>query len=243
MRNTILLDSTMRSVNMLSTLENAAKAAQNGTASYKEIMAAIQKAAGKTVATSKDTSEMTFDEYKDYIESQVNAMQMDDSRANDTVSIEITDGGFRAMQKDPLYEQWVLDSIRSALVTQNRTASLTGGSYVMLKYGQTRENYRAESWGKESQALFNAMSMTKGKKSSSSSFWMKRASQMTQNLLLTSQLARQKINLQTTLAKALGNSDSIEVSAVGGEAQMKQTSVAAAYWMYLMQQSMTGLGF
>ncbi|MCR5559743.1 MAG: hypothetical protein K6F62_05240 [Schwartzia sp.] len=72
---------------------------------------------------------------------------------------------------------------------------------------------------------------------------MKRASQMTQNLLLTSQLARQKINLQTTLAKALGNSDSIEASAVGGEAQMKQTSVAAAYWMYLMQQSMTGLGF
>ena len=244
MRNTIFIDPTMRSVNMLSALENASRAAADGTASYKEILAAIQKAAGKSANVSKDTSEMTFDEYKEYISDQVNAMKLDDSRANDTVSIEITDGGFRAMQKDAMYEQWVLDSIRSALATQNRTASLTGGSYVMLKYGQKREDCRAESWGKESQALFNAMTMTKGRKNSSSSFWMKRASQMTQNLMLTAQLAQQKIKLHNSLAKAFGSTDKTEEAMqMSGENRMNQVSASAAYWMYLMQQNMAGFGF
>ena len=244
MRNTIVLDSTMRSVNMLSALENASKAAQNGTASYKEIFAAIQRAAGKSVEPAKSREDMTFEEYKQYISDEVNTMKLDGSRVNDTVSIEITDGGFRAMKKDAMYEQWVMDSIRSALSTRNNTASLTGGSYVMLKYGQTREDHKAESWGKVSQALFNMMSMTKsGKNSASSSFWMKRASQMTQNLMLTAQLARQKIHLTNTMAKALGNTNTSELSSISGESQMKQTSASAAYWMYVMQQNMGGFGF
>jgi hypothetical protein len=151
---------------------------------------------------------------------------------------------FIRLYYDAMYEQWVLDSIRSALATQNRTASLTGGSYVMLKYGQKREDYRAESWGKESQALFNAMTMTKGRKNSSSSFWMKRASQMTQNLMLTAQLAQQKIRLHNSMAKAFGSTDKTEEAMqMSGENRMNQVSASAAYWMYLMQQNMAGFGF
>ena len=127
MRNTIFIDPTMRSVNMLSALENASRAAADGTASYKEILAAIQKAARKSANVSKDTSEMTFDEYKEYISDRVNAMKLDDSRANDTVSIEITDGGFRAMQKDAMYEQWVLDSFASGKDIYCETASMMYG--------------------------------------------------------------------------------------------------------------------
>ena len=67
---------------------------------------------------------------------------------------------------------------------------------------------------------------------------------MTQNLMLTAQLAQQKIKLHNSLAKAFGSTDKTEEAMqMSGENRMNQVSASAAYWMYLMQQNMAGFGF
>ncbi|MBR0289249.1 MAG: hypothetical protein IJQ82_09745, partial [Selenomonadaceae bacterium] len=59
--------------------------------------------------------EMTLDEYKSYIEGQLQNIPRNITRHRDDVTIVISDEGFQAMQNDSDYEAWVLDSVREEM--------------------------------------------------------------------------------------------------------------------------------
>ncbi|MBQ3451323.1 MAG: hypothetical protein IJG32_03560 [Selenomonadaceae bacterium] len=56
--------------------------------------------------------EMSFDEYKAYIEGELQNIPRNFTRYRDDVTIVISDAGYRAMQNDSAYEAWVLSRVR-----------------------------------------------------------------------------------------------------------------------------------
>ena len=59
--------------------------------------------------------EMTFDEYKAYIEGLLQNIPRNITRHRDDVTVVISDASFEAMQNDSAYEAWVLDCVREEL--------------------------------------------------------------------------------------------------------------------------------
>lgn len=97
----------------------------------------------------KETSpqEMSLDEYKSYIEGVLQNIPRNITRHRDDVTICISDDGFRAMQDDPAYEAWVIDSVREELSFPDYLCGYPGtyGRHEVIQFGATKEDYRGQS--------------------------------------------------------------------------------------------------
>ncbi len=133
-----------------------------------------------TVGTLYETGEvgafsaedMTLEEYKQYIYQKISQIPMHPSQAMSSISIHITDKGFEAMKKDPSYEKWVLDTLKASFSFYDPWASTCGGSFTVHRFGETKEEYRGDSWrmgfqGGKGGSIFD--------EESEESFWEKRA--------------------------------------------------------------------
>lgn len=96
------------------------------------------------------TQDMTLDEYKIYIESELQNIPRHFSRHRDDVTIVISDAGYRAMQNDSAYESWVLNSVREELNFPDYLCGYPGtyGHYDVMEFGATREDFRGHMWSK-----------------------------------------------------------------------------------------------
>ena len=94
--------------------------------------------------------DMTLDEYKAYIEGQLQNIPRNFTRYRDEVTIVISDAGFQAMQNDSDYEAWVLDSVREELSFPDYLWAYPGtnGRYDVMEFGATREDFRGHMWSK-----------------------------------------------------------------------------------------------
>lgn len=115
---------------------------------------------------------MTLEEYKQYIHMKISQIPMHPSQILRSVAIHITDEGFRAMQKDPEYEKWVMDTLKKDFGFYDPWANYCGGSFAVHHFGATKEEYHGEGWytgfqGGKGSTLFD--------KESEESFWEKRA--------------------------------------------------------------------
>ena len=92
--------------------------------------------------------EMTLDEYKSYIEGQLQNIPRNITRHRDDVTIVISDEGFQAMQNDSDYEAWVLDSVREELSFPDYLCGYPGtyGRHEVIQFGATKEDYRGQSF-------------------------------------------------------------------------------------------------
>ena len=88
--------------------------------------------------------EMTLDEYKDYIEGKLHNIPRNITRHRDEVTVVISDAGFIAMQNDPDYEAWVLDSVREELSFPDYLCGYPGtyGRYDVMQFGAAKEDFR-----------------------------------------------------------------------------------------------------
>ena len=88
--------------------------------------------------------EMSFDEYKAYIEGKLQNIPRNFTRHRDEVTVVISDAGFHAMQNDPEYEAWVLDSVREELSFPDYLCGYPGtyGRYEVMQFGETKEDFR-----------------------------------------------------------------------------------------------------
>ncbi len=88
--------------------------------------------------------EMTLDEYKDYIEGKLQNIPRNITRHRDEVTVVISDAGFIAMQNDPDYEAWVLDSVREELSFPDYLCGYPGtyGRYDVMEFDATKEDFR-----------------------------------------------------------------------------------------------------
>ena len=91
--------------------------------------------------------DMTPDEYKTYIEGELQNIPRHFSRHRDDVTIVISDAGYSAMQNDSDYEAWVLNSVREGLSFPDYLCGYPGnhGRHVTLQFGATREDFRGYS--------------------------------------------------------------------------------------------------
>ncbi len=91
--------------------------------------------------------EMTFDDYKAYIEGELQNIPRNITRHRDEVTVVISDAGYRAMQSDPDYEAWVLNRVREELSFPDYLCGYPGtyGRYEVIQFGATREDYRGQS--------------------------------------------------------------------------------------------------
>ena len=106
---------------------------------YDEILSEAREGLKKT-----SPQEMTLDEYKAYIEGELQNIPRNLTRYRDDVTIVISDAGYRAMQSDSEYEAWVLNSVREELSFPDYLCGYPGtyGHYDVMEFGATKEDYR-----------------------------------------------------------------------------------------------------
>ena len=109
---------------------------------YDEILSEARDGLKKT-----SPQEMTLDEYKAYIEGELQNIPRNLTRYRDDVTIVISDEGYQAMQSDSAYEAWVLDSVREELSFPDYLCCYPGtyGRHEVIQFGATKEDYRGQS--------------------------------------------------------------------------------------------------
>lgn len=88
-----------------------------------------------------NVKDMTLEEYKNYIHDKISEFSLHLDLMGDSISIHISDDGFKAMQNDPEYEKWVLQDIKTGVATPlpSWCRAMSGNQYIVANYGETRE--------------------------------------------------------------------------------------------------------
>lgn len=122
------------------------------------------------------TKDMTLEEYKIYIHDKISEFSLHPDLMGDSISIHISDDGFKAMQNDPEYEKWVLDDLKSAFATPmpGWARAIGGTKYQVVNYGATKEECHSTSWWTGYQ---NGTGDKVWGAQSKGSFWTKRGEQ------------------------------------------------------------------
>ncbi len=111
---------------------------------------AAREVARKAGEVSKE--EMTLQEYKQYISARISAIRIDPSHALESLRVQISDEGLKAMKTDGDYETWVLEMLEKAWSTPS-----TGmpGTFITYNIGAEREDFRVDTTnpGRELEAL------------------------------------------------------------------------------------------
>ena len=140
-----------------------------GVMGFKDVVTAV---GGKEEADAYSTADMTLDEYKQYIYQKISRIPMNPSQTMRSIAIHISDAGFEAMQKDPQYEKWVLDTLKYDFAYYDPWSEVCGESFTIHRFGASKEDYRADRW---------YLGYQKGRgraiyeKEAEESFWEKRA--------------------------------------------------------------------
>lgn len=114
-----------------------------GVLGFKDYVQAADDKSGVSALSAKG---MTLDEYKQYIFQKISMIPMHPSQVMRSVCVHISDEGFKAMQADPEYEKWVLDTLRRDFAFNDPWASVCGGSFAVHRFGATKEEYRGYGW-------------------------------------------------------------------------------------------------
>lgn len=140
-----------------------------GAMGFRDVVTAM---GGKGEAGAYSTADMSLDEYKQYIYQRISRIPMNPAQTMRSIAIHISDAGFEAMQKDPQYEKWVLDTLKYDFAYYDPWSEVCGESFTIHRFGATKEEYRADSW---------YLGYQKGRgraiyeKEAEESFWEKRA--------------------------------------------------------------------
>ncbi len=142
------------------------------------------------------TKDMTLEEYKSYIHDKISSMPLHPSQMNGSYSIQISEAGFEAMQNDPEYEKWVLDSIKTNFDFNDTWAPICGGCYCILVFGATEDEGYGQSWYPGYQ---NGNGGKIFDEKSKDSFWERRADRKRQQEII--EKSQEKRRLQRELAE------------------------------------------
>lgn len=179
-------------------LNTAANAASGKQVSGSAKSSSVKRAHGNTVSDLKRVSveAMTMDEYKAYIRQRIYALPLNPTQVLNSVTVDITDEGFAAMKDDPEYEEWVLDTLKVDFATVDPWSGITGGRYVIHRFGATKEDYRGESFNLDENGGMGQSILNAGAKKS---FWQRRSESIqsylkAQELLNLQQRRMERIN-------------------------------------------------
>lgn len=118
-------------------------------------MLAQGKAVKKSYPAEKSNSDMTMDEYKEYIMDTINKLPRDISQLHDDITVNITEEGWETMKADPEYEAWVLGYFKedfSVKIPYNGMG--TDGIKCVEHFGATIGEHHGESVARTTEGLF-----------------------------------------------------------------------------------------
>lgn len=103
-----------------------------------------QEASGFADALNAAQAQDSLETYKASIEQRIGQIPFDATHASDHVSITISDEGYRAMQANPAYESWVLDTIKGVVSSHDAFSSVSGGNMIQMRFGATQKQCRID---------------------------------------------------------------------------------------------------
>lgn len=145
MKNTIDLNCLSRFSEDFSASGTVRRTA-SGTSGFLAMAAQLRAEPPALAEAVSETSDMSLEAYKQYIQDKISALPMSASSRMQSISVQITDAGFEAMKNDPEYETWVLDTLARDFQFENPWTSVCGGGFAIHHFGASKEQYYGESW-------------------------------------------------------------------------------------------------
>ncbi len=126
----------------------AATADSMGKAAGAETADSTGKTAESTAfrTEAKSPGEMSLAEYVQYINGKISELSRRSYGRHRDVFIYISEEGYRAMQNDPEYEEWVMQNIRDAYRYSVSWCGHDADYHSVHLFGATKEDYRGQSW-------------------------------------------------------------------------------------------------
>ena len=160
----------------------------------------------------QNTSDMSIEEYKQYIADKIQSMPAASTHFLDSETVVISDKGYAAMQADPEYESWVLDTIQKNLATPTYAAFVAPKleHYSVHSFGATKEEYRGQSWSNQKNSpLENVEDYWTLRRKRSKKF-LELEQEMFQNVQQLKELSTRKAQVRAAQAKAAGLDDELK---------------------------------
>ncbi len=146
----------------------------------------------------KARENMSMEEYKQYIHSQISQISKHPSQAGANWNVLINDDGFEAMKNDPDYEAWVLDTIKTNFSTPDPFRSSTNAT---LWIGATKDSVHGYVEGASSKASKSSAN------DSENSFWQKRAERYRDQMERNQELYMERARFQARQLQASQQQD------------------------------------
>lgn len=103
-----------------------------------------------TTISPVDTQDLTLDQYKQYIHSELSSMKLHPTQSKYSYSIFISDEAFQAMKEDPEYESFILQTVKATLNFRDPWQS---EAYIIMQFGTTKEATKVTSLSAPNKAL------------------------------------------------------------------------------------------
>ena len=128
----------------------------------------LEKKSEQEVSALRD--QMTLSQYKKYISGRLSAIQIDPTRMMDSLSVKISEAGFKAMKEDAEYEEWVMKTLEKVWNEPKSVGALSG--FTTYSIGDSPEAFRISTVELNDKAdqLLNKLAGT----DDSESFWERR---------------------------------------------------------------------
>lgn len=183
-------------------------------------------------ATSVSTKDITLEEYKNYIHDKICEFSLHPDLMGDSISIHISDDGFKTMQNDPEYEKWVLQDIKTGFATPlpGWCRAMSGNQYIVANYGATREECNCTSW---SMAYQGGTGDRIWETQSKGSFWTKCAEQKKIQDRIDKKVAEKK-ELEGKLLQEAAGKRQVYTDFLNGKISLKASSISEFGDYFLM---------
>lgn len=144
------------------------------------------------VLSGECTKNMTFEEYKRYIDDRISKIKDQFPESCRDWCIDMSDDSYEAMKNNPEYEKFVLDRIRSSI---EEYAGSKSRGVTVLHFGKSEEEFRSESW--------NLDVMESKSDDNAEDWWDKRMRLMAENLRQRIIIAEKRDRERSEIEKGL----------------------------------------
>ena len=199
-----------RANNILSTLNRKVENINRrlNANSYDEILSAMKE----QLASEKPTSEMSLDEYKQYIADKIQSLPTSSTHFLDSETVVISDKGYEAMQSDPEYEAWVLDTIRANLSTPTYMsfAIPQNEHFAVHSFGASKDEYRGQSWARQKKSPLETTEDYWTMRRKRTKKFLEMEQELFDNVRQLKELSTRKAIVRAEQAKAAGLDDELK---------------------------------
>lgn len=166
----------------------------------------LQRTAAQSDSFAAALGGASLADFKETVAQKIALMPVDSTRLNDNFRITISEAGYEKMLADPMYEAFVLDTVRKELATPNPMAQMTGSATVFLRFGEEPAQFRQDSFGNGDSA-FEKMDEEQKK-----TFWDQRRERQEMQNDINAKIADVRVQARKLYAARLQRGESVSAA-------------------------------